>query len=201
MKKTPTEAVAYFKSALGDQKFGNPIANHYGLTLALLRNKQTQQAAHELVSLQSQVPSNAMVTTLSGKIKRAEGQDKNLGDFYRTAMQNFPQHRALVYDYAEILLENHSYKEALKLLNEQIQIHGNDSHLYELQAKTYAALGRVQEEHHALAYNCILHGNLRCAIDQLELAKQTGTDYYELSTIETELKQFREIAAAQSKRN
>jgi predicted Zn-dependent protease len=201
MNKTPSEAVSYFKSALGEQKFGNPIANRYGLTLAFLRNKQINLAAQELVTLQSLVPANPMITTLSGKIKRADGQDKNLAAFYRIALQNFPQHRALVYDYAEILLESHSYKDVLKLLNEQIQIHGNDSHLYELQAKTFAALNRTQEEHHALAYNCILHGNLRCAIEQLVLAKQTGTDYYELSTIETELKQFREIAAAQSKKN
>lgn len=200
-QKTPTEAAAYFRSALGDQKFGNPIANRYGLTLSLLRGKQLKLAEQELTLLQHEAPPNAMITTLEGKIKRAEGEDKNLAFFYRTATQNFPQHRALMYDYADILLENHNYKDALKLLNEQIQIHGEDSHLYELQARTFAALGRVQEEHHALAYNCILHGNLSCAIDQLELAKRTGTDYYELSTIETELKQYREIAAAQIKRN
>jgi predicted Zn-dependent protease len=140
-----------------------------------------------------------MITTLSGKIKRAIGEDKNLAGFYRSATLNFPQNRALVYDYAEVLLESRSFPEALKLLNEQILLHPNDSRLYELQAKTYAALGKKQLEHHALAYNFILHGNLRGAIDQLELAKQAGTDYYELSTIETELKQFKEIANAQRK--
>lgn len=201
ISKPPAEAVAFFRSALGDQKFGNPIANRYGLTLALLRNKQEKLAAEEFVTLQNQASSNAMITTLAGKLKRLDGQEKNIAGFYRTATQNFPQHRALVYDYAEVLMESRNYKEALKLLNEQIIIHGNDSRLYELQAKAFAALGRIQEEHHALAYNFILHGNLRGAIDQLELAKQTGTDYYELSTIETELKQFREIAAAQRKQN
>jgi predicted Zn-dependent protease len=200
-QKSPADAVAFFTSALGDQKYGNPIANRYGLVLALLRNKQEKQAAQEFASLQNQASSNAMITTLAGKIKRIGGQEKNIAAFYRTATQNFPQHRALVYDYAEILLQDKRYEEALKLLNEQILAHGNDSRLYELQAKTFAALGRHQEEHHALAYNYILHGSLRGAIEQLELAKQAGTDYYELSTIETELKQFREIAAAQRKKN
>ena len=199
--KPPTEAITFFRSALGEQKFGNPIANRYGLTLALLRNKQTKLAEQEFATLQNQAPSNAMITTLDGKIKRINGQDTNLAAFYRAATQTFPQHSELIYDYADVLLESKSYPAALKLLNEQILLHGNDSHLYELQAKTFAALGRKQEEHHALAYNFILHGNLRGAIDQLELAKQSGTDYYELSTIETELKQFREIAAAQTKKN
>jgi len=166
-----------------------------------LRNKQIKLAEQELNTLLTLAPPNAMITTLSGKIKRLEGEDKNLAGFYRTATQNFPQHRALVYDYVDILLENKSFQDSLKLLNEQIAIHPNDSRLYELQAKTFSALGRIQEEHHALAYFFILHGNLRGAIDQLELAKQTGTDYYELSTIETELKQFKEIAAAQTKKN
>jgi predicted Zn-dependent protease len=199
LKKSPAEAVAYFMAALGEQKFGNPIANRYGLALALLRNKEAKLAEQEFSTLQNQASSNAMITTLSGKIKRANGEDKNLAGFYRSATLNFPQNRALVYDYAEILLESRSFPEALKLLNEQILLHPNDPRLYELQAKTYAALGKKQLEHHALAYNFILHGNLRGAIDQLELAKQAGTDYYELSTIETELKQFKEIANAQRK--
>jgi hypothetical protein len=42
-----------------------------------------------------------------------------------------------------------------------------------------------------------LHGNLRGAIEQLELAKRAGNDYYQLSSIETELKQYREIIEAQ----
>ncbi len=91
-------------------------------------------------------------------------------------------------------------REALKLLDEQVNRDGNDPKLYELQARAYAALGRHQEEHHMLAYNYILHGDLRGTIVQLELAKQAGNDYYQLSTIETELKQYREIAAAYNKK-
>lgn len=199
--KTPSEAVAFFTSALGDQKFGNPVANRYGLVLALLRNNQEKLAVQEFSILQQQVASNAMIATLAGKIRRIDGQEKNIAGFYRSATQNFPQHRALVYDYAEVLLQDRRFEETLKLLNEQVLAHPNDARLYELQARTFAALGRVQEEHHALAYNYILHGNLRGAIEQLELAKQSGKDYYELSTIETELKQFKEIAAAQRRKN
>ncbi|MEQ1743477.1 MAG: M48 family peptidase, partial [Candidatus Nitrotoga sp.] len=57
-----------------------------------------------------------------------------------------------------------------------------------------------QEEHHALAYTYILRGNLLNAIEQLELAKATGTDFHELSIIESELKQYKEIAAALAKK-
>ncbi|MEI7841659.1 MAG: M48 family metalloprotease [Gallionellaceae bacterium] len=199
--KSPSEGIAFFTSALGEQKFGNPIAQRYGLTLALLRANQIKRAEQEFAILQQQAPTNAMITTLAGKLKRADGQDKNIAAFYRTATQTFPQYRALIYDYADVLLQDRHFDEALKLLNEKILTYPNDAKLYELQARTFSALGRVQEEHHALAYNFILHGNLRASVEQLELAKQAGTDYYELSTIEAELKQFKEILAAQRKRN
>ena len=97
------------------------------------------------------------------------------------------------------MLQEQQYLDALKLLDAQVLLDGNDAKLYELQARAYAALGRHQEEHHVLSYYQILHGNLRGAIEQLELAKQSGNDYYQLSTIETELKQYREIVAARKK--
>ena len=200
-QKSPQESIVYFNGALGAQKFGNPIAQRYGLVIALLQSRQLARAAQEFIPLHKYVQVNAMITSLAGQLRRAGAiNDKDIADFFHTATQNFPQHRALVYDYCEVLLQEKRYKDAVTLLNQQVIAHPNDPHLYELQARTYAALGRNQEEHHALAYFYILHGNLRGAIEQLELAKQAGNNFQELSAIETELRQFREIAAAQEKK-
>ena len=201
MQKTPKESIAYFGGALDAQKFGNPIANRYGLVTALLQNRQLERAAQEFSALRKHVQSNAMITTLAGKLRRAGAiNDKDVTGFYRSATQNFPQHRALIYDYSEVLLQEKRHNETVTLLNREVTAHPNDPRLYELQARTYAALERNQEEHHALAYYYILHGNLRGAIEQLELAKHAGDNFQELSTIEIELKQFREFAAAQEKK-
>ncbi|MDO8413326.1 MAG: M48 family metalloprotease [Gallionellaceae bacterium] len=199
LQKSPQERVTFFKGALGEQKFGNQIAQRYGLALALLRSGQAELAAQEFAPLQKQVSQNPIIATLAGQIRRADKTDKKLTEFYRTATQNFPQHRALFYDYAELLLQDKRFEDALKLLNEQILTHPDDPSLYELQARTFMALGRPQQEHHALAYAYVLQGNLYGAIDQLELAKRMGKDFYELSAIESELKQFREVAAAHKK--
>jgi predicted Zn-dependent protease len=206
LQKPPAEALAYFSAALGGQKHGNPVAQRYGLVLALLRSNQLQRATQEFAPLRKQVSSNPMIATLAGQLLRANMQTQQTSEqsaleFYRTAILNFPQHRALIYDYTEILLQYKHYNDAVSLLNQQVIAHPNDPHLYELQARNYDALGRQQEAHHALAYNYILHGNLRGAIEQLELAKQAGSNFQELSTIETELKEFREIAAAQDKKH
>lgn len=205
LQKPPAEAIAYFSAALGAQKHGNLVAQRYGLVLSLLRSNQIARAEQEFSPLRKQLATNPMIATLAGQLLRAnihaqKNPEQSAVEFYRTATLNFPQHRALIYDYAEILLQYKHYNETVALLNQQVTAHPNDPHLYELQARTYAALGKPQEEHHALAYNYILHGNLRGSIEQLELAKQAGNNFQELSTIETELKQFREIAAAQEKK-
>lgn len=201
MQKSPQEAITYFSAALGTQKFGNPVAQRYGLVSALLQSHQLARAAQEFIPLRKHVQTNAMITTLAGELRRAGAiKDQDISDFYRTATQNFPQHRALIYGYCDVLLQEKKYTDTVTLLNQQVAVHPNDPRLYELQARTFAALGRNQEEHHALAYFYILHGNLRGSIEQLELAKLAGNDFHELSTIETELRQFREIAAAQEKK-
>jgi predicted Zn-dependent protease len=165
-----------------------------------LRNNQPQRAIQEFAILQKQAPVNATIATLGGRIIQLEKPDKDVIAYYSTELKNFPEHHALIYDYAEVLLQDQRYTDALKLLDEQVNRDGNDPKLYDLEARAYAALGRRQEEHHMLAYLHILHGDLSGTIEQLELAKQAGNDYYQLSTIETELKQYREIAAAYSKK-
>ena len=198
IQKSRKEAVSYFSEAIGNQKFGNQIAQRYGLALALLRNGQASRARQEFAPLHEMSTQNPMIATLDGQIRQAN-KDRGIIEFYRAATLNFPQHRALSYDYVELLLQSKRYDEALKLLTEQIIASPGDPRLYELQARCYAALDKRQEEHHAVAYAYALHGNLHGAIEQLELAKQSGSDYYELSTIESELKEFREIAEAHAK--
>jgi beta-barrel assembly-enhancing protease len=200
MQKSPLESIAYFTGAMGSKKFGNQTAQRYGLVTALLQNRQLERAEQEFAPLKKLVQTNAMIATLAGKLRQAGAiKDNNIPEFYRIANQNFPQHRALFYAYCEILMQENQYAEVVPLLNQQVANYPDDPKLYELQARNYAALGRHQEEHHALAYNYLLHGNLRDAIEQLELAKHAGNNFQELSTIEIELKKYRAIAAANVK--
>lgn len=199
-QKNNQDAIAYFNGALGDQKHGNQIAQRYGLALALLNNGQSKQAEIEFAPLQKHTTQNPIIATLAGKIIRANKHDKDTIIFYRTATQNFPQHRALFYDYAELLLQDRLFNDALTVLELQVLKHPNDAHLYELQARTFEALGQRQEKHHALAYHYAARGNLFGAIEQLELAKSAGANDHQLSAIESELKKLKEIAAVLHKR-
>lgn len=200
MQKTPQEGVAYFTAALGPQRFGNQTAQRYGLVLALLRNNQPAQAAQEFAPLAKQATHNPMLLSLSGQLKRSGKEDKSLFTFYRNATQAFPHHRALLYDYVMLLLDAKRPQEALKLLEEESQNHPSDVRLYELEARTYAAMNKPKESHRAYAYALMWDGKLAGAVEQLELAKRNGTDYHQDAAIDSELKQLREVLLAQQQK-
>lgn len=200
MQKTTPDAIAYFSDALGAQKHGNQIAQRYGLVDALLRHNEAGRAAEELDIMRKQAMKdpmhNPMIETLAGRVKRAV-KDTDTLEFYRTAAQNFPQHRALIYDYVDLLLNSNQAETAIKLLAEQLVRHPSDTTLYNLQARSYALLGKGFEQHQAQAYSYAWQGNLHAAIEQLEMAKQAGGSFYQLSIIESDLRELREMASAQ----
>ena len=204
-QKTAPDAIAYFSDALGTQNYGNPIAQRYGLVSALLRDNQIQRAAQELTILRKQAKTNPMsknspmIETLAGQVLRATKNYTEALAFYRTAVQNFPQHRALIYDYTDLLLQDNQAEIAVKLLTEQVTRHPSDTTLYDLQARAYAMQGKTLEQHQAQAYSYAWQGNLHAAIEQLELAKQAGGSFYQLSAIESDLRELREMVDARGK--
>ncbi len=198
-QKTAPDAIAYFSGALGKQNYGNPLAQRYGLVSALLRDDQIERAAKELAVLRKQAKNNPMIETLTGQILRAAKNYSGALTFYRTAIQNFPQHLALVYDYIDLLLQAHQAAPALKLLSEQLTRHPSDTTLYEQQSRAYALEGKTLEQHQAQAYSYAWQGNLYGAIEQLELAKQAGGSFYQLSAIESDLRELREMLEARAK--
>jgi predicted Zn-dependent protease len=204
-QKSASDAIAYFSAALGPQNFGNPIAQRYGLVSALLRDNQIARAGSEMALLNKQVNSspasgnNDMIATLQGEVLRAEKKDAAALAFYRAAIQDFPDHRALIYDYTDLLLQDNQPEIAVKLLNDQIARHPSDTTLYDLQARAYAMQGKALEQHQAQAYSYAWQGNLNAAIEQLRLAKQAGGSFYQLSSIESDLNELRQMLKASGK--
>jgi predicted Zn-dependent protease len=184
---------------------------------ALLRDNQIERATRELSLLRKQTlntqmdqttpmsrtnpmfKNNPMIETLAGQVLRASKNYTAALTFYRTAVQNFPQHRALIYDYADLLLQTNQAEITVKLLTEQLTRHPRDTTLYDLQARAYAMQGKAVEQHQAQAYSYAWQGNLYAAIEQLELAKQAGGSFYQRSAIESDLRELRELLGARGK--
>ena len=141
-----------------------------------------------------------MIETLAGQVMRAEKNNTAALAFYQTAVQNFPQHRALIYDYTDLLLQNNQAENAARLLAEQLARHPSDAQLYDLQARAYAMQNKRLEQYQAQAYSYAWQGNLYAAIEQLELAKQAGGSFYQLSTLESDLRELREMLDARGRK-
>jgi len=189
---TPQQAIAHFEEALREKKYSSEAASRYGLTAALLRAKETTRADQELAQLRKIATPNAIIENLGALIKAAAGpQDAALAQ-YQAALKSFPNHRALVYGYAEALLQNRHSGDALKLVGDRLHRFPNDGRLYELQAQGYAMQGKMLLSHQAQAEAYARQGNLVAAIEQLQLGLKAGDgDFYQLSIAEARLKALR----------
>ncbi|MCU0973433.1 MAG: M48 family metalloprotease [Burkholderiales bacterium] len=191
---TAKEALAFFKDSVGEQKFSNEAAAHYGLATALMRSQQYKAAIDEVRKLRAMLPSNPIVETLVGRVLVASGDLPGALNFYRSALRAHPRYRALALDYAATLLQDRQSADALKFLNEQLQIYPSDPHLYQLQARAYSALGKRLQQHRAQSESYVLLGNVPAAIDQLQIGLKAGDgDFYQLSSAEARLRELRAI--------
>jgi predicted Zn-dependent protease len=219
----PLDAVKYYDSILREKRYTNESVERYGLVTALLRTRNYERADKELAllyeSLQSPEKNKAlenhqlgssirierkisraspMFETLAARVKLATRQTDEALDIYKSALQIFPQHRALIYDYGDALLRNGKANDALKFISRQLQFAPNDVRLYKLQAQSYEALGNVLLQHRALAEVYSRQGNYPAAIEQLQIAlKNTDGDFYQMSSVEARLRELRELAAIQ----
>jgi predicted Zn-dependent protease len=146
------------------------------------------------------VPSSPMIDTLAARVKLATGQIGEALETYQAALQIYPQHRALIYDYADALIRNGQAGTAVDFLDRQLQYTPNDVRLFRLQARGYGALGNAMSQHRSQAEVYARQGNYPAAIEQLQIALKAGDgDFYRMSSIEARLKELRVMDADHKK--
>jgi predicted Zn-dependent protease len=194
--ESPREAVAYFEASLAERKYLSEAASHYGLAASTLRTNDLERARRELAAAVRLLPPNPVVGTLSCRITRAADGADAASACYRDAIKAYPRYRALVYDYADALLQSRQPDAALKLVESQLQVVGADHRLYLLQARAYAALNRPLAQHRAQAEAYARLGNLPAAVEQLQIGlKSRDGDFYQLSSAEARLRELRQLDA------
>jgi predicted Zn-dependent protease len=194
MQDKPEEALAFFEESLGERKYLSEAASRYGLVSALIRAKAYARAGKELQILRKLLPDSSAVDALAGRYYVATGDVGAALQTYRDALKSHPGYRALVYDYAELLLRSRQAGEALKLVESRLQYSVSDHLMYELQAKCYAALGKRLSQHRALAEAYYRVGNVSSAVEQLVLAQKSGDgDFYQQSGVDARLRELRAL--------
>jgi predicted Zn-dependent protease len=190
----PAQAVAFFEESLRERKYLNEAAQRFGLAAALLRARQYERAERELAVARKLLPANAIVENLAAQIKLADGKVDAALALYRSALNNFPNRRPLVYAYADTLAQNRQNAEMLKLVGNQLRTYPGDARLYQLQAQAYAAQGKRLLSHQSQAEAYFRLGNLPAAIEQLSIGVKSGDgDFYQMSMAEARLRQLRTL--------
>lgn len=189
-----TDTAKYFANSLAEKKYSNEAAQRYGYALALMRERSLDQAQQQLDKIRATIPSHPMLETLAAQILQAQDRPLDTLNQYRSALNVYPKHRALIYGYAENLLLLNRNDEVLKLLQDKQLAFPNDGYLYELQSRAYAAQGKDLLRHQAQGEAYYRSFNLDGAAEQMELALKSGDgDFYQLSIVEARLKKLQQL--------
>lgn len=190
--ESPEDAVAFFKESLAERKFLSEAAGHYGLAVSLARTKNYAAARKEVTALRKLVPASPMVDTLACDLMRQAGDAPGALVCYREALKTYPTYRALVYDYADTLIDARQAQTALGLIDERLKLISGDYRLYLLKARAHGALGQRLSQHRAQAEAYARMGNVGAAVEQLQIGLRSGDgDFYQKSSAEARLRELR----------
>lgn len=191
MAGSPAQAVETFRALLEDRTVVRPREDVYGLALSMRRARDLEGAAKTLQPLREGA-SHPAFELLAAQIAADRGRNEEALEIYRTAVRGNASYRALLYAYLNQLLEMGRDREALTQLAERLRVVQDDWRLYDIQARAFERTGQNVQQHRALAEAYYRRGNLSAAVDQLEIAVKTkGSDFYELSSAESRLRELR----------
>lgn len=198
---SPQQAVQWFEAALREKKYANESSQHYGLTLALLRAGNLQRAQQEMAWLRSHAPRHPMLETLAAHVQVAMGHPQEAAGLFRQGLKLYPNHRGLIYGSAELLLATNQPAAVIELAESRHASLPDDAYLYELKSKAYTMQGRNLLRHQAQGEAYYRRYNVPAAIEQMELALKNGdADFYQLSIVESRLRQLRQLLADSDKK-
>ena len=197
---TPRDAIVDFESSLAERKFNDEAATRYGYVAALLRDKQMPRALKELAELEKSSQPHPMIEAMAGQVLSQSGQRDAAIKRYQAALQRYPNHMQLVYDYPDALIETGQHALAVQFIETQLQRFPTDARLHQYAAKSYAALGKKLQQHTHQGEFYVKLGNLRESITQFELAVKAGDgNFYQNSAAESRLRVLRQDLADQGK--
>ena len=196
----PREAVKWFDDAIAEHKYNNAIAAQYGLVASLLRTTDWTRAKKELAKLDKMAPDHPMVVAIGGHVLLESGDVDGAIKRFGAGVARYPNKMQLVYDYPEALLKAGRNVDAAKFVEQQLTRFPSDGPLQLLAARAYAAQNKQMLAHRHQAEYYAWQGNLKGAIDQLEIAsKAKDGDFYQASVVDTRLRALRQEVADQKK--
>lgn len=189
-------AIDQFQDNLKERRFANETAENYGLAVAMLRKNDIAGATKQMQWLKTNAAKHPFIENLAARIEVARNNPQAAATQYAKALTLFPNHRALIYGYAEHYLETNQPDKALKLIAEKQPLFPTDAYFYEMMAKAYGAQGKDLLRFQAQGEAYYRKYNLNRAVEQFDFAvKAKDGNFYEHSIVDARLKELRRLQA------
>ena len=183
------DAVTLFKGNIAESP-AHPAAEHYGLAIAAMRANDIKTANTEFSRLQLQTK-NSYISNLGADIAIAQKNYALAQQRYQAALSLYPTARSLIFGYAKLLITLNKSQQSIDFIKEKQVILSHDAMLYELLSHAYTQQGRELLRHQAQAEAYYRRYNLPAAIQQMDLAVKADGDFYQKSSVEARLKEFK----------
>ena len=187
------EAVKRFTTRLNKDS-RHPVADQYGLVLALTANYQFDEAQQRLNTLRKASPRSISLIVAQAELDMASGKYPNAIKLLNEALANSPGNHPLTMTMARALLLANQAHRAEALLIKHSQRKPNDPSVWYLLAEVHGLAGDVVGVHQARAEYFVLIGVLDKAVKQLGYAlPMVKRDHTTYARIEERVRQIRRL--------
>jgi len=194
------EAVKDFQTLVQERKYASEAAAHFGLALALSRQRDWDGADRELQKARKLKVVSPIIERLHAEIRIGQGDVEGGLAVYRDAIAHYSLNPALIYAYGDALIKARRYTDSLALAEKNLRNYPQDVRLHHLLSRSYAELGRPSQQHRAMGEAYAIQGQTRLALEQMELAQRAGdANFYELSVIDGRQRELKRQLADENK--
>lgn len=184
------EVLKTYEDKLKDSQGEDQAVARYGYALALLKNGNLTQAREQITTLIVQDDNRLSYHLALADIEIASGRmDAALG-IYSDFQRVYPDDWALSIKQVQALLRAGQPRQAVPILQRQLDVGESSAALYRLLAQAYGDMGQKSQSHAWLAEHYHSSGQLMQAADQLRIAADYARgDEFELAKISSRLRQ------------
>lgn len=167
---TPDEALEYFEAVAGDADPADRMAIEYGRALALSSLGHHDRARALLRALLAERDDVLYFHLALADADYRAGDVAAALDRYRLALRLFPGNEAVTISAAQALIDAGQPRDATTLLVSLLPQREPDPQIYRLLALAAGSAGADADAHYFMAEVHVLNGQVRPAVDQLQLA-------------------------------
>lgn len=180
-EESPGIAARRFQSLL-DEHQGKHAAARYGLSLALIRSGQPEQAAQALEPLVAEYPDNIAVQLAQVELDNNQNRLDSALTRINRLLKGQPNNYPLLDAKADLLLRKRDYAAAEQVTDQLTRLRSDDPDVWYLASEVRGLAKHILALHQARAEYFMLAGDLDQADEQLELALKRAADNFVVSS-------------------